>query len=361
MKPYAIISDIHAHKWSTFSKVDPDGVNSRLRIILNEMKRAAAKLLELGGSTMVIAGDVFHARGSIDPEVLNPAQETIRAIMDDGISIEAIPGNHDLLTNDTRALSSSIQTLAETFSAQGSIEIFNQPRLVFGDQPRAFVPWAPTNEALLRQIEELARLAAGGVGEFDLFIHAGIDGVLAGMPDHGLSPAKLAAFGFKRVLAGHYHNHKHLGDGIYSIGATTHQTWSDVDTKAGFLIVDEEVQWHASHAPSFIDVTGKDEDEMELLVPGNYVRYRGGAMKDAEVKELRRFFEECGARGVSIQVVRETVSARPAAPRTGLSLDASVTGYVDTMKDVPASIDRDRIKRLCADVLAKTRSVVEEA
>ncbi|MGO4570171.1 metallophosphoesterase [Rhizobium sp. 2YAF20] len=49
-----------------------------------------------GATFMVCAGDVMHVRGSIDPEVLNPLQDTIKKILNMGVIIHAIPGNHDL-------------------------------------------------------------------------------------------------------------------------------------------------------------------------------------------------------------------------------------------------------------------------
>ena len=61
---YVQLSDLHFHNWSAFAKTNDDGVNSRLRIILNETIRAAHKLKELRkakGGTMVLGGDLFQA------------------------------------------------------------------------------------------------------------------------------------------------------------------------------------------------------------------------------------------------------------------------------------------------------------
>lgn len=362
---YAIVSDLHCHKWSAYSAVDADGVNSRLRIILDELMRAGKEVLAAGGQTVVIDGDIFHVRGSLDPEVLNPTQNTIRLLMDMGVRIEAIPGNHDLVGNETTELGSAIQTLSETFSTLGTIEVFNEPRLVFGPQPRAFVPWVKSVPALLKEIEKLAKLAGGEIGDYDLHIHAGIDGTIATMPDHGLDAATLAGFGFRHVFAGHYHNHKDHGDGVFSIGATTHQTWSDVGSKAGFLIVhdDGRVEFFNSHAPEFVDVSGMSENDMTLLADGNYVRYRGQQMTPAQARELREFLVDSGAKGVSIQAPRPATNLRQSArPTSGaLTLAQSIDQFVDQAKTIPAHLDRNEVKKRCADVLAKAQEVVEEA
>ncbi|RWJ03410.1 metallophosphoesterase [Mesorhizobium sp.] len=366
---YGIVSDIHAHKWSTFSTVDPDGVNSRLRIILDELMRAATELQAAGGKTLVIAGDIFHSRGTIDPEVLNPLQDVVRKILDMGIEILMIPGNHDLVGKETTRLGSAIETLSETFSSEGSIRVFNEPHIAVaaaGEVNLAFVPWQTSNEELLKAAGKLAAelRRIGQLHETDLIIHAGIDGVLDGMPDHGLTAGRLADLGFRNVFAGHYHNHKALGGGVYSIGATTHHTWSDVNAKAGFLLVDGDgkVDFYPSRAPSFVDVSGMDEDDIANMAAGNYVRFRGEQMSNEDIKELREFLLASGALGVSIQAPKTAVAARSGTPvKTGLTLEASVTNFIDAAKDIPAHVDREAVKRAAAEILTKARATYEEA
>lgn len=362
---YGVLSDLHCHAWSTFAHINPDGVNNRLRLITDEILRAAKEVSAAKGHTLIIAGDIFHVRGAIDPEVLNPVQRVFREILNNGISIHAIPGNHDLKTKETSALSSAIETLAETFSTEGSFTIHNTASFTSDDgHSFAFVPWRSNSIDLLNDLSTLSTQT--DKAQTDVFIHAGIDGVLPGMPDHGLSAQKLGQFGFRHVFAGHYHNHVEFEHGVVSIGATTHQTWSDVGTRAGFLIVDNAgaVTFHRTHAPEFVDVTGKDEAEMAMLADGNYVRFRDPSMSQTMIKELKQFLLDSGARGTSISVPKEQVSARVTTNKvagTTLTLDQSVQGFIDASKTMPAHIDRDEVKRQAADVLAQARSTYEEA
>lgn len=362
---YAVLSDLHCHSWSLFAKTGSDGVNGRLRIILNEAKRAAKELLKAGGKVMVIAGDVFHVRGSIDPEVLNPTQSVIAEILDMGITIYAIPGNHDLKSKDTTELGSAIQTLAQTSSTKGKFIVVNEPQLIHTDDDKyfGFVPWRASIDDLVRDLGQIAH-ASGALDETDVFIHAGIDGILPGVADHGLSDARLAKFGFRHVFAGHYHNHKVMQGGVISIGATTHQTWGDIDSKAGFLLVDDNggVRFMDTHAPKFIDVSGRDEDEIKLLCDGNYIRFRGAQMTSEDLQELKTFFETHGALGTSIQVPpAQTATRQASAPvKSGQSLGQSVASYVDKA-ELPQHIDREEVKRQAADVLKTSQAVYEEA
>jgi DNA repair exonuclease SbcCD nuclease subunit len=361
---YVVVSDLHAHKWSTFSTFTANGVNGRLQIILDELKRAGNLAFAKGIKTMVCAGDVMHVRGSIDPEVLNPLQETIREILDSGINIFAIPGNHDLSGKDTTTLGNGIKTLAETKSAGGNFYVMDQAQMFRVDGGvLGFVPYRASRELLLQDLAKLK--GQQDSDKADVFIHAGIDGVLSGMPDHGLTAEMLADYGFRNVFAGDYHNHKELPGNVWSIGATTHQTWGDVGTKAGFLSVDEngKTTFHATHAPRFVDVSGLDESDMALAADGNYVRFAGPEMTSAEIAELRRFLEDSGAQGVIIMAPKkQAANARTgAAPKGTVTVDQSVAGYIDNATDISTLVDRARLKIECADVLNTARSVIEDA
>lgn len=357
--PYAVLSDIHAHSFTLFSKTEADGTNSRLRIILNEMKRAADELVKVGGTTMVISGDIMHTRGQIDPEVLNPLRETINSILGLGVTIYAIPGNHDLKSAETNELSSSIQNLVQIHNTGGEFFVYNEAEVKFcAGFNLGFVPWHNTKEGLLTDLEKIKTIAGAHVGVTDVFIHAGIDGVLSGMPAHGLTSTELAAFGFRRVFAGHYHNHKDFGDGVVSVGATTHHNWGDVGTRAGFLIVDEKtgaITHHASEAPRFVDISGMPEEDLLFAVPGNYVRLRGAAMTEDEIKAMRSELLGLGALATSIEVPRTTTVLRPAAAAKAITIEQSIEAYVKSAP--PASVDPALVVKRAIEVLHESQAV----
>lgn len=363
----AITADIHFHPWTLFSGITPDGVNERLQIVINELERAATTVLAEGGSTMIISGDVFHARGSLDPEVLNPVRDCFERIVDMGMKIIIIPGNHDLKSDDTRRLSSAVENLSRISPGNGYIKVVNKAEMCEIDgQMFGFVPWRHNTEALLTDLDLLSKVI--NANQAHVFIHAGIDGVLSGMPGHGLTPSDLSAFGFKGVYAGHYHNHADMSAGlpnrVMSIGATTHQNWGDVGTRAGFLILntdDDTVTFHDTRAPKFVDVSGLDEMDMEIEAAENYVRFRGPQMTQEQINEFRGELKKWGALGISIEVPRVTTNVRTTAPSTGLSLAQSVDKFVDEMKDVPPSVDKAAVSKRALTILNETRSVTEEA
>lgn len=356
--PFGLCSDIHSHNWNAFSSLDANGLNTRLVTIGQELLRCAAEVKKLGGHYMLVAGDLFHQRGSIDSEVFNYIHNVFAQIADSGIEIYGIPGNHDLKTRDTTALGNAFKT----FDAIDNMTVFHKPTLYDLDDfgPVLFMPWYADTSAFRAELEKQAdRLWDQGldVGTIDVICHAPINKVIEGLPDHGNDADDLATIGFRRIFAGHYHNHKVMADGkVISIGATTHQTWSDVGSKAGFLIVyPDRFDYQASWAPSFIEINETtDEEDIPLMVSGNYVRVRGLELDDSDIIALRKELADLGALGVSVEVPRKTVSARsPSAATSGVTtLEASISAYVD--EKAPKYIEEVRKRSL--DVLNTARA-----
>lgn len=361
---YAVVSDIHCHSHSIFAGAPVNGVNGRLAITLSELERAAQELVNQGGNVMIVAGDIFHTRGVMDPEVLNPTRATFDRIVSMGIDVFAIPGNHDLKSRDTVELSSAIQNLEQVGIAGGSFRVVNKAdvKRVAGEWI-GFVPWRYTKEELMADLKLVAENTGPFLADTDVFIHAGIDDVITGAPSSGLTAAELSKFGFRNIFAGHYHNHKNLGNGIVSIGATTHHNWGDIGMRAGFLIVDSKdgsFEFHDNLAPKFVDISGMDEDEMSLSCAGNYVRFRGPQMTNDQVEEFRKELKGWGALGISIEVPRVTSATRTTTPAKGVSVKDSIINFVDG-STLPAHINKDEVKRRAVEIFDLSQSVIEEA
>ena len=112
MKPYGLMADLHLHNWNAFASVGESGVNARLQLLLNEIRRCADEVKKAGGDTIVIAGDVFHVRGSIAPSVLNPTLDTLRHLISGGIRFVILAGNHDLEGKESNRIGSAITACA---------------------------------------------------------------------------------------------------------------------------------------------------------------------------------------------------------------------------------------------------------
>lgn len=347
-KPYGLISDTHNHNFTAFASVNEAGINTRLQATLDETMRCARQLKKVGGETMYHAGDLFHVRGSIAPSVLNPTLDCYREIVKMGIRPVILAGNHDLEGKEAHRLSSAVTAL-EGVGCKVINTVFSG---IGASSGVAMIPWHQDIAELKKHIESIA---PSDRRDCDLILHAPIDGVIIGLPDHGLTPEYLASLGFKRVFSGHYHHHKDFGNGVCSIGALTHNTWSDVGSKAGFLIVhDDSVQWFASHAPSFVEIySDTDPDEVPLVVDGNYVRAKIEVAKQSEVEELRSWLTECGAKGVVIHPIKKPVDERSTATAKTVSVESSIGDYIKEQ-----GFERSgEVQSICMDILSRVETV----
>lgn len=358
MTPFGIQSDSHCHNWHAFSTILPSGVNNRLQTILDEKLRLAKETLAKGGKTIYHCGDLFHVRGNIAPSVLNPTLDTYRQIIDMGLKVRILAGNHDLEGRDAQRVSSAITALEGI-----GCEIVNEPTAFYDDQV-IMIPWIQNVEELKSTISGMIKGLAehedegarvDDINDWTLMIHAPVDGVIAGLPAHGLTDVELAKYGFKYVFSGHYHHHKNFGNGVYSVGASTHQTWSDLKSKAGFLIVsDEGVKWHKSHAPDFVEIDGDMEEfEIKTIVDGAYVRAKISSAKTADVERVRNFLVECGAKGVTIITTKVAIEAARTSStvKAGASIEESVSEFISKS---PAT-DKAALSSLCASILTEAR------
>ena len=350
--PYLKVADVHAHDWSQFSGVGSDGVNTRLRIILDELKRAAGELQAAGGYIMTIDGDLFHVRGKIAPSVFNPTYDAIREIAETGVRIEIIAGNHDLEGKDATKLGNAMQQLQQI----PGVTVHVQPAIVHNNL--LMVPWIEDLDRLRTLLRGFATKLGAKAAQIDVALHAPLNGVIKGIPDACLDPAELAALGFRRVFAGHFHNHVDFGGGVYSVGATTHQTWNDPGTKAGFLLVYEDrVEHHESKAPKFVNWDGDDIVDDDYF-EGNYVRLRLQDAEESIIRDMRQAIMDRGALGiVDHSSKKRTVTRSNATAQTGSTLEMSVSSFVG--EHLQTSLDKAKIEQEALAVLgeAKMRSL----
>lgn len=349
MKPFGIISDTHCHSWTSFATTLEGGINSRLQMILDETKRASAEVQKAGGDTLYHGGDLFHVRGSLAPSVLNPTVDCYRDIISSGVRVIINAGNHDLESKQATRISSAITALEAI-----GCKVINHSTYDAEDE-MAVIPWIPNINDLKVAIEAID---PSNRSNCDLLLHAPIDGVIKGLPDHGITDTYLAGLGFRRVFSGHYHHHRDFGNGVYSIGASTHQTWSDVGSKAGFLIVDgPSVTWRATHAPSFVIIDAStDTEEIPLIVDGNYVKVTISTTKTSEIDAMRQYLADCGALGVIVlaEKASATVSERTGGTyKAGTTLEASIGDYIKSRPfERPAEL-----AAMCQEFLTQVRSV----
>lgn len=347
--PILIMSDMHYHGWSQFATLNDEGVNSRLQETLDATNEAIDHLLEEDGHTVVLCGDTFHTRGNLTPDVLNPVLDLFdRRISKDGVRILAVPGNHDLSGDSSRRIGNSVAALEKV-----GVTVAHRS-LVVGDL--CLFPWYPTVNELMVEMEKTAtkthkkRAGAKLIG----IIHAPIDGVLPHLPSKGLNGAMLGKLGYNQIFAGHYHNHVEIAEGVFSVGALTHQSFRDIGSKAGYIIVSPDgVKHRATRAPKFVELTGSEnEEEMRRRVAMNFVRVKCVISDASEMNTMRKEIKAYGAAGVVIHPVKIATVKRAKTKSAGeSSLEGQVAAYVKSQKLSKG------VESISLDILAEARGL----
>lgn len=356
MKPIGIISDTHCHSWSSFSKPLPSGINNRLQHILDGILQAGRETLAAGGTTLYITGDLMHKRGEISPMVLNPLIDTFDELDNMGIETRVLTGNHDLESRNSEALSNSCESLRKS----KGVKIVSKPTM-FGDDKVAMVPWYDSIDDVRKHIKTLVSEIEliDDVSEWTLMLHAPVNGVLIGIPDHGFYAKELEVLGFKRVFSGHYHNGKEFPGDVFSVGALTHQTWNDVGTTAGILIAsDAGVVRTETKAPKFKDFDlSWDDDTAAQECEGNYMRLKLGEATDDEITMLRDHISGLGGVGVLVQAIpipKGVAKSRTAATVAAPTVRQSINEWISAHS--PAK-GRTEIEKLAAAIMDESEAV----
>jgi DNA repair exonuclease SbcCD nuclease subunit len=315
--PYGIISDVHCHNWSAYSHYSSSGINSRLEQTLDAIETAAKKVLEQGGRDLIITGDLFHTRGSIKPTVLNPTIELFERLIASGLRVHGFDGNHDAEGIHVTPMGSSMYTLSKL----KDFNVFYEPTIV--DEKFLFIPWTEKHHEVL----DLTTKGSNLFSNLTIFCHVGMSGVLPGNFGDTLHPADFDKLDIKYVFSGHFHNHVSFNSRIYSVGALVHQTWGDVGSRAGYVIVSEDkVEQFETDAPKFLDF----EDDTTFSPYGNYVRIKDIELTEEESRDLVREIKQNGmADAVLDQSTRPTIKSKDhlKVVKVDLGLDTALETY----------------------------------
>jgi len=336
---YCLVSDIHFHDWSKFSKPTAS-INSRLLDTINELLECAAHAADNDADKFVIAGDLFHKRGSIKPSVFNPVFHCIEDIAA-LLPVHIIAGNHDLESDDSNELCSAIRQLSKI----RNVESYSH-KSAYENGDVIMIPWIDSIKELKAKISDNEE----GSENLDLIIHAPVDNVIPGIPDHGLTAEWLGSLDYRRVFAGHYHNHKDFGNGVYSIGSFAHQTWNDIGTKSGYLFVREDsIETYETSLPKFVDF---HKDSPISDYKDNYVRIKGRFKDRESEKVIEDVMAQAGALAVDIYPeFQKPDNSRSSGIVMSDSIQDSVNMYIDQVY----SNSTDEIKELADQIFQEAQ------
>ena len=224
----AILNDTHA------------GARNSSEVFLNYFGRFYGEIFfpycEKNGIKQILhLGDFYDHRKFINFKALNHNRKTFLEPMRRlGMSMDIIPGNHDVVYKNTNELCSLKELLGFFIK---DVNIVMKPTVMEYDGCRiALLPWI-NPENYEDSMKFVATCDAPIIGShLEL---AGFD-VQPGMPAlHGMSPKDFERF--EMVWSGHYHTKQARGN-IHYLGTQYEMTWSDCNDPKYFHVFDTETR-----------------------------------------------------------------------------------------------------------------------
>lgn len=176
-------------------------------------------------------GDYYDHRKFINFKALNHNRKTfLEPMCEMGITMDIIPGNHDVVYKNTNELCSLKELLGYFLE---NVNIVMQPKVMSYDGCNvALLPWInPENYAESMKFVETCNASILG-GHLEL---SGFD-VMKGVQSHGgMDPALFSRF--EQVWSGHFHTKSKKGN-IHYLGTQYEMTWADANDWKYFHVFD---------------------------------------------------------------------------------------------------------------------------
>lgn len=343
-----IISDIHVHNWREFSKLDSDGVPTRLKDTLKPFKIMREYMLANDLGTAFCAGDVFHKRNVIQTQSFNLAFEEIARFGQEELDLYMIPGNHDQTTKDGQL--HSLQPMSEI------TPVFSKPIAKdFGDVTVVFMPFLDDAEATKDFLNGLQRPKKAK--RFILLGHLGVNGAKSG-PYEYKPLEQVSASDFPScldaVLLGHYHDRQVLqkaGNGkplVRYVGAPLQHSREDEGSERGIMLFDTDTlrsTFLPTNLPKFITI--KASDVRAEVLTGNFVTV------DLDVQLKQRDIDLLNGRAsgwITRKTEVPTVTTTRSAVTPTMKQEDILKGYVEANPD--SDLDEDSLIKLGLELLS---------
>ena len=180
-------------------------------------------------------GDYYEHRKFVNFKALNQnRKDFLEPMRDAGITMDIIPGNHDVYFKNTNELC-SLKELLGYFTS--NVNIIMKPTVLdYDGLGVAVIPWI--NNANYNEYVDFAKNCKAAI----LGAHLELKGfdLMPGMPNpHGISADIFQRF--EQVLSGHFHTRSSRGNVKY-LGSQFEMTWADVDDNKFFHILDTETR-----------------------------------------------------------------------------------------------------------------------
>lgn len=183
---------------------------------------------------VIFLGDLMDRRKYLNYETLRCIRETfLEPLEDRGITLHIFTGNHDTYFKNT----DNVNCIRELLSRYPNVKHYEVPQdTMVGGISIAMVPWiTQSNEELFKKFLKETKSSIC-MGHFEI---QGFE-VVRGVPsEEGIDKSVLNVF--DKVYSGHFHLKSDNGH-IYYLGTQYDMTFSDIDEKKGFHVLDTDTR-----------------------------------------------------------------------------------------------------------------------
>lgn len=228
---YAITADLQFDEQTSLSTINADGITTRLADQIECFNWIVDTAKKKGCRELIIIGDVFDSRVSIDISVLHMVCRAVYRASMEFDRVHIVVGNHDSYLRSPKLHSLAVFNAVEGVNWSSRIVIHDQP---VSTHMLAFVPWHDDEEAFRRAVNKT--LHKPRVAEY-LFAHVLLKDVY---PSGGVSAKHLRAKEWKQVILGDVHEPMQVNERIRYVGAPMQFNYGDADGTRGFLVLDAD-------------------------------------------------------------------------------------------------------------------------
>lgn len=275
-----IFGDLHSHNYREFSRLDSNGMNTRLLEGVFALANVTLSGLEEEVHSVWFTGDLYHLKNNLDSQVIQATVAGMRELAEQ-FPLVLVPGHHDLYMWSTNPI---MLELLKDFSSN----------IIVITKPGWYKLWAQEDidfyiEPCTRKVSDLMKRIEilETVPKKSIFLgHQDLVGMEYGgyKVERGLDPEILSKK-FKYSFVGHYHSPGIIKENVVSIGAPLQHSFNDAaktnndssfdeNAKRGWWIFDfdkPELKYiRNKEAPEFIDYVYDKDKKEKGFIPGDW-------------------------------------------------------------------------------------------
>ena len=222
----AILNDTHA------------GIRNASEIFLNNADKFYSELffpylLKNDIKHIVHLGDIFDQRKFVNFKVINKFRKCfLSKLREYKITMDVIPGNHDVFFKNTNDLNSLKELLGHYMN---EVNIVMEPKVLeYGSLKMGLIPWMnqENTDTTMEFIRTCKADILGGHFEFN-----GFDMMRGIKNNHGMDHKLFKRF--EAVYSGHFHTKSQI-DNVMYLGTQMEFFWSDAHDRKHFHVLDSE-------------------------------------------------------------------------------------------------------------------------